>query len=102
MSSSWNGKDGCQCGSGFSWTGTCASIATRRLLRVGEPFRRLSVTGSEFDCHIRGATKVGDCDAILPTVEGSAWMTGFRQVVLDASDPFQEGFRVGESWHVPE
>ncbi|KAL1634865.1 hypothetical protein SLS58_010494 [Diplodia intermedia] len=84
-------------------TGTCARMAilhARGLLEVGEPFRHLSITGSEFTGHIRGTTKVGDYDAILPTVEGSAWITSFKQVVLDPSDPFPEGFRVGDAWHV--
>lgn len=85
-------------------TGTCARMAilhARGLLGVGEPFRHVSITGSEFTSHIRGTTTVGDYPAILPTVEGSAWITSFKQVVLDPTDPFPEGFRVGDSWHVP-
>ncbi|KAH8432806.1 proline racemase family protein [Aspergillus melleus] len=84
-------------------TGTCARMAqlhARNQLSVGEAFRHFSPIGTEFIGTIRGTTKVGDYDAVLPTVKGSAWITGFQQVILDPSDPFPNGFRVGDSWHV--
>lgn len=86
-------------------TGTCARLAVmhaRGQIAVGESFRHVSVTGTQFESHIRATTKVGEYDAVLPTVKGRAWITSFKQVVLDASDPFPMGFRVGDSWHVPE
>lgn len=82
-------------------TGTCARLAVlhaRGLLKEGERFRHISVTGTEFQSHIRGVTKVGGYDAVLPTIKGSAWIYGFQQVVLDRTDPFQQGFRVGDLW----
>ncbi|KAK5329410.1 hypothetical protein LTR70_000559 [Exophiala xenobiotica] len=71
-------------------------------LKEGEKFHHLSVIGSEFIGHIRGTTKVGEYDAVLPTVQGSAWLTSFKQVILDPTDPYPLGFRVGDSWHTPE
>lgn len=85
-------------------TGTCARLAVlhaRGLLDVNEPLRHRSVIGSEFIGHIRGTTKVGEYPAVLPSVKGNAWITSFKQVVLDPTDPFPEGFRVGDSWVVP-
>lgn len=82
--------------------GTCARLAilhARGQLRVGERFIHKSIIGTEFECHIRGTTKVGDYDAVLPTIKGRAWITSFKQVVLDSTDPFPEGFRVGDQWH---
>ncbi|KAL4923680.1 proline racemase family protein [Aspergillus undulatus] len=90
--------DRCPCG-----TGSCARMAVlhaRGQLGVGEVFQHRSIIGSTFDCHIRGTTKVGDYDAVLPTVKGSAWITGYKQMVLDSTDPFPLGFRVGDQWHV--
>ncbi|KAK1148138.1 hypothetical protein N8T08_010777 [Aspergillus melleus] len=84
-------------------TGTCARMAqlrARNQLAVGESFRHISPIGTEFIGTIRGTTKIGDYDAVLPTVKGSAWITSFQQVILDPSDPFPNGFRVGDSWHV--
>jgi len=33
-----------------------------------------------------------------PTITGSAWITGFSSYVLDPTDPFPEGFTVGDIW----
>ncbi|KAL2416519.1 4-hydroxyproline 2-epimerase 1 [Exophiala dermatitidis] len=84
-------------------TGTCARLAVlhaRRLLDVDEPFHHLSIIGTEFKAHIRGTTRLGDYPAVLPTVKGRAWITSYKQVVLDPSDPFPEGFRVGDVWQM--
>lgn len=84
-------------------TGTCARMAVmyaRNQLKVGEIFRHRSIIGTEFVNHIRGTTKVGEYDAVLPNVKGRAWITGTKQVMLDPSDPFPEGFRVGDQWHI--
>ncbi|KAL4906406.1 hypothetical protein BDW74DRAFT_176736 [Aspergillus multicolor] len=90
--------DRCPCG-----TGSCARMAVlhaRGQLDVGEVFQHRSIIGSTFDCHIRGTAKVGEYDAVLPTVKGSAWIKEYKQVVLDSTDPFPLGFRVGDQWHV--
>lgn len=92
--------DRCPCG-----TGSCARMAVlhaRGELQQGETFLHKSIIGTTFNCHIRSTTKVGEYDAVMPTVKGSAWITGFKQMVLDPSDPFPTGFRVGDQWHVPQ
>ncbi|KAJ5733350.1 proline racemase [Penicillium malachiteum] len=92
--------DRCPCG-----TGSCARMAVlhaRGQLAVREKFSHCSIIGTQFECHIRGVTKVGGYDAVLPTVKGRAWLTGFKQMILDPSDPFPLGFRVGDQWHVPQ
>jgi len=86
-------------------TGTCARMAVlhaRGQLKEGEKFHHYSVIGSEFIGHVRGTTKVGKYDAVLPTVQGSAWLTSFKQVLVDSTDPYPLGFRVGDSWHTSE
>ncbi|KAK7421165.1 hypothetical protein QQX98_002294 [Neonectria punicea] len=82
-------------------TGTCARLAVlhaKGQLAEGEALHHQSVIGTEFVGHIRGTSKVGEYSAILPTVKGSAWITSYKQVVLDPTDPFPEGFRVGDKW----
>jgi proline racemase len=39
---------------------------------------------------------VGDYPAVVPTISGTAWITGFAQYVLDPEDPFSEGFTTGD------
>ena len=41
---------------------------------------------------------VGPYRAVVPTITGRAWITGFAQYVVDADDPFPEGFTVGDIW----
>jgi hypothetical protein len=42
-----------------------------------------------------GWTRIGEYEAVLPTVKGSAWIDSVKQMVLDESDPWPVGFRVG-------
>ena len=82
-------------------TGTCARMAVlhaRGLLDVGEGWVNKSMIDTEFIGRIVRTTKVGDYEAIVPTVKGRGWITSFKQVVLDPEDPFPEGFRVGDAW----
>ncbi|WP_235838872.1 proline racemase family protein [Desulfosporosinus metallidurans] len=39
-------------------------------------------------------TKVGDYDAVVTEVSGTAQIVGFNQLVLDPKDPLPEGFRI--------
>lgn len=84
-------------------TGTCARLAVhhaRGEIKDGESLRHRSVIGTEFVGTITGTTKVGQYSAVLPSIKGSAWITSFKQVVLHPTDPFPEGFRVGDVWHM--
>ncbi|KAJ5803266.1 uncharacterized protein N7503_005716 [Penicillium pulvis] len=85
-------------------TGTCARLAVlhaRGQIKEGEIFKHRSILGTEFISRIRGTATVGKYPAVLPTVKGRAWITSFKQVVLDSTDPFPEGFRIGDQWHMP-
>jgi proline racemase len=59
-----------------------------------------SAIGSTFDGRIVGETSVGDRQAIVPAIRGSAWITGFTQVVIDPTDPFPEGYVLADTWGV--
>jgi proline racemase len=45
-----------------------------------------------------GETKVGAYRAVIPTIGGQAWITGFTNDVVDPIDPFPNGFIVGDLW----
>jgi proline racemase len=82
-------------------TGCSARMAVlhaQGLMGVGEVYRARSIIGSEFVCSIASATTLGDRAAIVPTVSGRAWITGTRQLMLDADDPWPEGYRVADTW----
>jgi proline racemase len=78
-------------------TGTCAVMAVLSaigLLDAGHPFRHESLIGTVFRGRIAGMTEVADRPAIVPEVEGSAWITGDHAFVIDPGDPLRRGFRL--------
>lgn len=82
-------------------TGTSARLAVlhaRGALKEGEVFYHKSLIGSEFVAKIEGLSKVADYDAVVPSIQGRAWISSFVDYVLDPTDPFQTGFRVGDTW----
>lgn len=95
--SSWTGAiDRSPCG-----TGTCAKMATlhaRGKLALNEDFVHEGILGTTFTGRLIRETKVGPYRAVVPTIKGRAWITGFAEYVRDASDPFQEGFTLGDIW----
>ena len=75
-------------------TGTSAKLAVlhaRGKLAPGAPFHNHSVLGTRFEGRIAGTAPLGDRTAVLPTIEGSAWITGFATFVLDPDDPLVHG-----------
>ena len=82
-------------------TGTCAKMATlyaRGQLQLGQPFRHESILGTRFVGCLVEETRVGPYAAVVPTISGQAWITGISHYVLDAEDPFPDGFTVGDLW----
>src|SRR5919199_6645654 len=72
-------------------TGLSARMATlhaRGVMRVGDAMTHASVIGSTFDGRIVAETALG----IVPAIRGSAWITGFSQLIVDPTDPFPEGY----------
>ena len=93
----WTGAlDRSACG-----TGTCARMATlyaRSELALGQPFRHEGILGTVFTGCLEAETRVGPYAAVVPTISGSAYITGISQYVVDAEDPFPDGFTVGDLW----
>jgi len=76
-------------------TGTCAKMAllhSEGELRVGEAFVHESILRTKFTGRIISETKVGDYDAIVPEITGSAYITGYNKLVFDENDPLVNGF----------
>jgi len=84
-------------------TGTSAKMAIlhgKGELALHEDFVHESIIGTLFYGKLIGETKVGSLPAVLPTITGRAWITGIQQFVLDPTDPFPAGFRLGERGEV--
>lgn len=67
-------------------------------LKTGEAFRREGLLGIIFTGHPVEETEIHGHKAIVPTIGGQAWIYGYSQYVLDETDPFPEGFTVGDIW----
>jgi len=93
----WTGAfDRSPCG-----TATCAEMAVlhaKGQLGIGEPFVNESIIGTLFTGALVEQTTVGDRPAVVPTIAGQAWITGRAEYLLDPTDPFPEGYTVGDIW----
>jgi proline racemase len=93
----WTGAiDRSPCG-----TGTCAKMAVlhaKGQLALNKDFVHEGILGTTFTGRLIRETKVGPYRAVVPTISGRAWITGYAQYVLDPSDPFPEGFTLGDIW----
>jgi len=84
-----------------SGTGTSARMAAKHArgeLALNEPFVHESILGTTFTGTLHGTTRLGDRPAVLPTISGRGWVTGFHQFVLDSDDPFPTGYTLGDIW----
>jgi proline racemase len=84
-------------------TGTCARMAVlhaRGAMKTGDTLIHESIIGSRFTGRIAGATTIAGRPAILPTLEGRAWITGLFNYMLDPTDPWPEGYVLADTWGV--
>lgn len=82
-------------------TGVSARMALLRArgeMQVGDSLRMRSVIDSEFVGMIEADTTIGDLDAIVPLVSGTAWRTGRFTYELDPTDPWPLGYRISDTW----
>ncbi len=80
------------CGTGTS--ARMAQWAARGRLRVGDDFVHESIIGTLFRGRVEQAVKLGDTDAIIPSIEGWARLTGYNTIFVDERDPLAHGFSV--------
>ena len=80
------------CGTGTS--ARMAQMVTRGLMKDSDTLKNESWIGSQFQGRIAGRAKVGNLEAIIPTITGRAWVMGTAQWRLDPQDPFPAGFLV--------
>jgi len=80
------------CGTGTS--ARMAQLAARGALKVGDEFVHESIIGSLFDGRVEAAARVGNHDAIVPSISGWARQHGINTIFVDQRDPFAHGFSV--------
>jgi len=76
-------------------TGTSAKMATLHAkgeLKLGETFVYESILGTLFTGEILEETSVDGIAAIIPKITGSAYITGYNNIIIDPKDPVKDGF----------
>lgn len=95
--STWNGAiDRSPCG-----TGTCAKMSVlhaRGELPLGRKFRHQGILGTVYTGELLEETDALGFPAVVPTISGRAWITGFNTLVLTHDDPFAAGYMIGDLW----
>lgn len=80
------------CGTGTS--SRMAQWAAHGKLKKGDTFVHESIIGSQFVGRVEDTTTVGPFDAIVPSIEGWARVTGYNHIMIDDDDPYAHGFSV--------
>jgi proline racemase len=78
-------------------TGTCAVMAVLSamgLLGREQDFVHESIIGTRFRGRIVDETAFGEIPAIVPELEGEAFITGEHTFLIDERDPLRRGFRL--------
>ncbi len=76
-------------------TGTCAKMALlheKGHLRLNQPYVYRSLFDTAFTGRLIQETTVGGLRAVVPEIEGRAFITGIHQFVIDREDPLGHGF----------
>ena len=80
------------CGTGTS--SRMAQWAAHGKLHKGDAFVHESIIGSQFVGRVEDTARVGSFDAIIPSIEGWARVTGYNHIMIDDDDPYAHGFSV--------
>ena len=93
----WTGAiDRSPCG-----TGTCAKMAVLHAkgeLDLAVDFAHEGILGTIFTGRLLREVSLEPYRAVTSTLTGTAWITGIGEYVLDPTDPFPNGFTVGDIW----
>ncbi|CAE7363270.1 unnamed protein product [Symbiodinium necroappetens] len=97
----WTGMlDRSPCGTGTS--AVMAQLHARGTLALEEDFVHESIVGTHFTGRLLEEVLITSASesikAVVPTISGRAWITQYCDVVCDPSDPFPEGYLVGDIW----
>src|SRR5262249_34260069 len=80
------------CGTGTS--ARMAHLAATGRLGVGDRFVHESYIGSRFIGRVEQATTLAGPPAIIPSIQGSSFPTGFNTIWIDRAEPFWSGFSI--------
>ena len=82
-------------------TGTSARLALmkeKNEINLNEKFISRSIIGSRFEAFIFEEFTNGNKKMIIPSIKGSAFITGRQKIYVSENDPFPQGYKLGDTW----
>ena len=82
-------------------TGTSARLAlmyAKNEIQLNEKFISRSIIGSSFETFILKEYKKENKQMIIPSIKGSAFITGEQKLYISKDDPFPEGYKLNDTW----
>ena len=80
------------CGTGTA--AVMAVLAAMGILGRDQQFTHESIIGTKFRGRVVDETAIGEIAAIVPEIEGEAYITGENTFIIDDRDPLRHGFRL--------
>jgi len=80
------------CGTGTS--AKMAQLAAKSKLNAGDSYIHESIIGSRFKGRVEKDITIGPYKGIIPSISGTAFVTGYNKIIVDDTEPFPEGFLV--------
>ncbi|MER3317900.1 MAG: 4-hydroxyproline epimerase [Allomuricauda sp.] len=80
------------CGTGTS--ARMAQLYAKGRLKKNEPYVYESIIGSKFVGKVEEETILDGKQAIIPSIQGWAQITGYNNIIIDDDDPYAHGFQV--------
>ena len=77
---------------GTGVSGRLALLHARGEIDLNQPIVIESIIGSRFTGRVVETTSFGPHSAVVPEVEGSAYITGRHEFLIDPADPLRDGF----------
>ena len=77
---------------GTGVSGRLSLLHARGEIDLNQPIVIESIIGTRFTGRIIETTNFGSYSAVIPEVEGSAYITGRNEFFIDPEDPLREGF----------
>jgi len=84
----------------------CGTVTSARLalmrerneIKINEKFISKSIIGSRFETFISEEITKDNKKMIIPSIKGSAFITGKQEIYVSSDDPFPQGYRLGDTW----
>ena len=73
-----------------------AALHAKGKLSLIQEFHHEGLLGTIFVERLIHKTQVGNYRAVIPTIRGQPWFTGFARYVVDPDDLFPNGFTLGD------